>query len=86
MCSRSSGPKAAIPRALVEARGMKQVTDTGAIEKVSRRGHRRQPRQGRAGQGQADHARLVCRAGHEGPGGKANPAAVNDMLKAKLGI
>jgi len=33
-CSRSSGKEGGDPRALVEARGMKQVTDLGAIEKV----------------------------------------------------
>ncbi len=41
------------PRAIVEARGMKQVTDTGAIEKVVDEMHRREPRQGRGGEGEA---------------------------------
>ena len=34
MCSRSSGTKAASPAEIVEQRGLKQVTDTGAIEAV----------------------------------------------------
>ena len=32
------------PEAIVEARGMKQVSDTGAIEAVVDEVHRRQPR------------------------------------------
>ena len=41
------------PRAIVEARGMKQVTDLGAIEKVVDDIIAKQPRQGGAGEGQA---------------------------------
>ena len=53
------------PRALVDARGMKQVTDLGAIEKVVDEHHRRQSRQGGAGQGEAGDDRLVRRPGDE---------------------
>ena len=42
------------PRAIVEARGMKQVTDTGAIEKVVDEIIAQEPRQGRAGEGEAE--------------------------------
>ncbi len=49
------------PRAIVEARGMK-------------RADRRQSRQGRAGQGQADHAGLVRRPGDEGLRRQGQPA------------
>ena len=41
------------PRAIVEARGMKQVTDLGAIEKVVDEIIAEQPGQGRAGEGEA---------------------------------
>ena len=53
------------PAEIVEKRGLKQVTDTGAIEKAVDAVDRRQPRQGRAGQGQARDARLVRRPGDE---------------------
>ncbi len=53
------------PREIVEARGMVQVTDTGAIEADGRRGHRRQSRQGRPGQEQSESGRLVRRTGDE---------------------
>ena len=58
--------RGADPRALVEARGLSQVTDAGAIDERGRRGHRGQSRQGRTGEGQARHARLVRRPGDEG--------------------
>ena len=74
------------PRDIVEKRGLKQVTDTGAIEKIVERRHRRQSGKGRAGEGEAGDARLVRRPGDEGERGKANPQAVNALLKAKLGI
>jgi hypothetical protein len=53
------------PRELVESRGMKQVTDLGAIEKGRRRHHRGQSGQGRAGESQAATRRLVRRPGDE---------------------
>ena len=53
------------PRALVETRGMKQVTDLGAIEKVVDDDHRGQSGQGRAGESQAAAGRLVRRPGDE---------------------
>ncbi len=62
------------PAEIVEARGMKQVTDTGAIEARGRRDHRRQPGQGRAGEGQAVDARLVRRSGDESFRRQGQPA------------
>ena len=53
---------------------LKQVTDTGAIEAAVDADHRREPGQGRAGEGQADAARLVRRPGHEGDGRQGQPA------------
>ena len=53
------------PRALVEARGMKQVTDLGAIEKVVDEIIAGQSRQGGAGPRQAAARRLVRRPGDE---------------------
>ena len=63
------------PRALVEARGMKQVTDSGGDRKGGRRHHRGQSRQGRAGESQAATRRLVRRPGDEVVGRQGEPAS-----------
>jgi aspartyl-tRNA(Asn)/glutamyl-tRNA(Gln) amidotransferase subunit B len=72
---------------VIEARGLKQITDSGAIEGVIDAVLAANPRQ------LADY-----RAGKDGlfrffvgqvmkaTGGKANPAQLNDLLKAKLGV
>ena len=54
------------PRELVEARGLKQVTDTGAIEKLVDEVIAEQSGQGRGHQNQPQGGRLVRRTGHEG--------------------
>jgi aspartyl-tRNA(Asn)/glutamyl-tRNA(Gln) amidotransferase subunit B len=71
------------PRSIVESRGLKQVTDTGAIEKVVDEVHCRQPGQGRAGP-KAKPTMLGWFVGQvmKSSGGKANPQAVNTLLKA----
>jgi aspartyl-tRNA(Asn)/glutamyl-tRNA(Gln) amidotransferase subunit B len=74
------------PRQIVEARGLKQVTDTGAIEAVVDKVIAENP--AKAAEARAKPAMLgwfvgqVMRASQ----GKANPQAVNALLKAKLGI
>ena len=79
--------------AIVEREGLKQVTDTGAIEKVIDEVIAANPKQV---QEIADQRA----AGHEKPktlgwlvgqimkasGGKVNPAAVNEILLKKLGL
>src|SRR4051795_2714965 len=74
------------PIALVEARGMKQVTDTGAIEKAVDEIIAANP--DKVAQAQAKPTMLGWFVGQvmKQTGGKANPQAVNDMLKQKLGI
>ena len=74
------------PRALVEARGMKQVTDMGAIEKVVDEIIQANP--DKVAQAQAKPALMGWFVGQvmKSSGGKANPQAVNDLLKSKLGI
>jgi aspartyl-tRNA(Asn)/glutamyl-tRNA(Gln) amidotransferase subunit B len=74
------------PHAIVEARGMKQVTDTGAIEKVV--GEIIAANADKATQAKANPKLLGWFVGQvmKASGGKANPQAVNDLLKAKLGI
>jgi aspartyl-tRNA(Asn)/glutamyl-tRNA(Gln) amidotransferase subunit B len=74
------------PRALVESRGMKQVTDIGAIEKVVDDIIAANP--DKVAQAQAKPAMMGWFVGQvmKSSGGKANPQAVNDLLKVKLGL
>jgi aspartyl-tRNA(Asn)/glutamyl-tRNA(Gln) amidotransferase subunit B len=74
------------PRALVEARGMKQVTDLGAIEKVVDDIIAGNP--DKVAQAKAKPQLVAWFVGQvmKSSGGKANPQAVNDLLKSKLGI
>jgi len=74
------------PRALVEARGMKQVTDTGAIEAAVDAIIAGNP--DKVAQAQAKPTMLGWFVGQvmKETGGKANPQSVNEVLKRKLGI
>ncbi len=74
------------PRELVESRGMKQVTDLGAIEKVVDEIIAANP--DKVAQAKAKPQLVGWFVGQvmKSSGGKANPQAVNDLLKAKLGI
>jgi aspartyl-tRNA(Asn)/glutamyl-tRNA(Gln) amidotransferase subunit B len=74
------------PRELVEARGMKQVTDLGAIEKVVDDIIAANP--DKVTQAKAKPQLVGWFVGQvmKSSGGKANPQAVNDLLKSKLGI
>jgi len=74
------------PRAIVEARGMKQVTDSGAIEKAVDELIAANP--DKVEQVKAKPTMLGWFVGQamKASGGKANPQALNEILKAKLGI
>jgi aspartyl-tRNA(Asn)/glutamyl-tRNA(Gln) amidotransferase subunit B len=74
------------PRVLVEARGLKQVTDLGAIEKVVDDIIAANP--DKVTQARARPQLMGWFVGQvmKSSGGKANPQAVNDLLKSKLGI
>ncbi len=74
------------PRALVESRGMKQVTDLSAIEKVVDDIIAANP--DKAAQVKDKPQSLGWFVGQvmKSSGGKANPQAVNDLLKSKLGV
>ena len=74
------------PRALVETRGMKQVTDLSAIEKVVDDIIAANP--DKAAQVKDKPQSLGWFVGQvmKSSGGKANPQAVNELLKSKLGI
>jgi len=74
------------PRAIVEKRGLKQVTDTGAIEKAVDGVIAANPE--KVAQVKAKPTLLGWFVGQvmKETGGKANPQAVNELLKKKLGI
>ena len=73
------------PAAIVESRGLRQMSDTGALEGLIDKLIAANP-------GQAEQVKLKPQAIGWFVGqvmretqGKANPAAVNEILKAKLG-
>ena len=74
------------PRAIVDARGMKQVTDLGAIEKVVDDIVAKNP--DKVADARTNPKAIGWFVGQvmKASGGKASPQAVNDLLKAKLGL
>ena len=78
--------KNADPRAIVEARGLKQVTDEGAIAAAV--DAIIAANSAKAEQAKAKPSMLGWFVGQvmKETGGKANPQAVNEILKAKLGL
>lgn len=74
------------PKEIVEARGLKQVTDTGAIERAVLEIIAANP--DKVEQVKAKPTMLGWFVGQvmKQTGGKANPQAVSDLLKEKLGI
>jgi aspartyl-tRNA(Asn)/glutamyl-tRNA(Gln) amidotransferase subunit B len=74
------------PHAIVEARGMKQVTDLSAIEQVVDDIIAKNP--DKVAQAKAKPALIGWFVGQamKASGGKANPQAVNELLKRKLGL
>jgi len=82
ICWREGGD----PRAIVEARGMKQVTDLSAIEPVVDELIAKNP--DKVEQAKSKSALIGWFVGQvmKASNGKANPKAVNDLLKSKLGL
>jgi len=74
------------PAAIVEARGMKQVTDTGAIEKAVDEIIAANPAQVEKAQQNPKLAGWFVGQVMKATGGKANPAAVNELVTKKLGL
>ncbi len=70
------------PRALVESRGMKQVTDLGAIEKVIDEIMSANPDKVAQARAKPQLAGWFVGQVMKSSGGKANPQAVNDLLKS----
>jgi len=74
------------PAQVVEARGLKQVTDTGAIEAAIDEIIAANPDKAAAVAERPQAIGWFVGQVMKATGGKANPAAVNDILKAKLGL
>jgi len=74
------------PEAIVEERGMKQVTDTGAIEAAVDEVIAANPAQVEKAQQNPKLAGWFVGQVMKATGGKANPAAVDALVKAKLGL
>jgi aspartyl-tRNA(Asn)/glutamyl-tRNA(Gln) amidotransferase subunit B len=74
------------PRAIVEQRGMKQVTDVGAIEKTVDEIIAKNP--DKVADAKTNPKAIGWFVGQvmKASGGKASPQAVNDILKKKLGF
>ena len=74
------------PEAIVEDRGMKQVTDTGAIEAAVDAVIADNPAQVEKAKANPKLAGWFVGQVMKATGGKANPAAVNALVAAKLGL
>ena len=74
------------PAEIVEKRGMKQVTDTGAIEAAVDEVIAANPAQVEKAKANPKLAGWFVGQVMKATGGKANPAAVNEIVAAKLGL
>jgi aspartyl-tRNA(Asn)/glutamyl-tRNA(Gln) amidotransferase subunit B len=74
------------PAAIAEARGMKQVTDTGAIEKAVDEIIAANPEQVEKAKANPKLAGWFTGQVIKASGGKANPATVNALVAQKLGL
>jgi aspartyl-tRNA(Asn)/glutamyl-tRNA(Gln) amidotransferase subunit B len=74
------------PRTIVDARGLKQVTDLGAIEKIVDDIVSRNPDKVADAKSNAKAIGWFVGQVMKASGGKANPQAVNDLLKKRLGL
>jgi len=74
------------PRSVVESRGLKQVTDTSAIEKAVDAVIAANPEKVQAARAKPSMAGWFVGQVMKTTGGKANPATVNALVQARLGI
>jgi len=74
------------PAAIVEKHGLVQITDTGAIEAIVDKLIAANPGQAEAVKAKPQAIGWFVGQVMREMGGKANPAAVNEILKAKLGV
>ncbi|MGM0586363.1 MAG: Asp-tRNA(Asn)/Glu-tRNA(Gln) amidotransferase subunit GatB [Pseudomonadota bacterium] len=81
-----SEERGADPAEVVERRGMKQVTDTGAIEAAVDEVIAANPDKVEQARGKPSLAGWFVGQVMKATGGKANPKAVNEIVRAKLGV
>ncbi|MEO1330426.1 MAG: Asp-tRNA(Asn)/Glu-tRNA(Gln) amidotransferase subunit GatB [Pseudomonadota bacterium] len=74
------------PAEIVESRGLKQVTDTGAIEAIVDQVIADNPEQVEKAKAKPNLAKWFVGQVMKATGGKANPQAVSDLVMAKLGL
>lgn len=74
------------PAAIVEARGLRQVTDMGAIETAVDEIVAANPEKVAQAQAKPSMAGWFVGQVMKATGGKANPQAVNELVKARLGL
>jgi aspartyl-tRNA(Asn)/glutamyl-tRNA(Gln) amidotransferase subunit B len=74
------------PRAIVEKHGLVQVTDTGALEAAADKIIAANPDKAEAVKSKPQAIGWFVGQIMKETGGKANPAAVNDILRRKLGM
>ena len=74
------------PREIVEKQGLQQVSDTGALEKIIEDLIAANPGQAEAVKEKPQAIGWVVGQVMKATGGKANPGAVNPLLKTKLGV
>jgi aspartyl-tRNA(Asn)/glutamyl-tRNA(Gln) amidotransferase subunit B len=74
------------PKAIVEKHGLVQVTDTGALETTIAAIIAANPDKAEAVKTRPQAIGWFVGQVMRETGGKANPAAVNEILKAKLGV
>ncbi|WP_374655448.1 Asp-tRNA(Asn)/Glu-tRNA(Gln) amidotransferase subunit GatB [Phenylobacterium sp.] len=74
------------PREIVEKQGLQQVSDTGALEKIIEDLIAANPGQAASVKEKPQAIGWFVGQVMKATGGKANPGAVNQLLKAKLGI
>ena len=74
------------PRAIVEQAGLQQVSDTGALDKIIEDLIAANPGQADAVKEKPQAIGWFVGQVMKATGGKANPGAVNQLLKAKLGL
>lgn len=74
------------PAEIVEARGLRQVTDMGAIEKAVDEIVAANPEKVAQAQAKPSMAGWFVGQVMKATGGKANPQAVNELVKARLGL
>ena len=74
------------PRAIVETRGLKQLTDVSALEKLVDNIIAKNP--DKVGDAKTNPKAVGWFVGQvmKASGGKANPQAINDLLKKRLGV